>query len=544
MKVQVTVNNVRIIEPSILNENEYNIHNCEFEFTEEYNGLTKKAVFTNEANETYVETIVDDKCSIPTEVLKEKEHIKIGVYAYDVDNEELLLRYSPRPTEFYVHEGSYKEGENTTPPTPSEIEQLQAQITTNANNIEELTGDVVDINTELATINDDITNIKAEQLTQNEYIQANSNNIVDINGQIVDINQDIQDLEANKADKSEIPTKTSDLINDSDFVVDNNYVHTDNNFTDEDETQINQNASDIATLQSTKADKTEIPTKTSDLTNDSGFINKNVNDLVNYTLKTNTGSLIDLEINGTTYVITLSLKDVDGNVISTDTIDLPLESVVVGGSYDAVNKKIVLILENGNTVDIPVGDLIAGLQTEITSQNKLASDLVDDTNSGNKFVTTSEKQAWNAKYDKPVGGIPDTDLSSGVQTSLGKADTAIQEDDLTDYVKNTDYAAASKGGVVKSNNYYNAEISSSSGTIYCTTNTYTQYQGKENNAFISKGTLENVIAGKELVNKTYVDDIVGDIENILEELDIRKRGVVYEYKFKNNRNGTTHRQRL
>lgn len=171
----------------------------------------------------------------------------------------------------------------------------------------------------------------------------------------------------------------------------------------------------------------EIPTKTSDLENDSGFIDNTVNNLTNYTLKTNTGSLIDLEINSTTYVITLRLKDVDGNVISTDTVDLPLESVVVGGSYDSVNKKIVLTLENGNTVDILVGDLIAGLQTEITNNNKLASDLVDDTNSGNKFVTTSEKQTWNGKYNKPVGGIPKTDLSSAVQTSLGKADSALQE---------------------------------------------------------------------------------------------------------------------
>ena len=31
-----------------------------------------------------------------------------------------------------------------------------------------------------------------------------------------------------------------------------------------------------------------------------------------------------------------------------------------------------------------------------------------------------------AKYVKPSGGIPSTDLASGVQTSLGKADTALQ----------------------------------------------------------------------------------------------------------------------
>jgi len=175
----------------------------------------------------------------------------------------------------------------------------------------------------------------------------------------------------------------------------------------------------------------DVPTKTSDLTNDSGFIDNTVNNLINYTLKTNTGSLIDLEINSTTYVVTLSLKDIDGTVISTDTIDLPLESVVVSGRYDNTTKQVILTLENGSEVAFSVADLVAGLQTEITSQNKLASDLVDDSNSGNKFVTTSEKNTWNAKYDKPSGGIPDTDLSSAVQTSLGKADTALQEEIYT-----------------------------------------------------------------------------------------------------------------
>lgn len=168
-------------------------------------------------------------------------------------------------------------------------------------------------------------------------------------------------------------------------------------------------------------------TKTSDISNDSGFITKEVNNLTNYTLKTSTGSLIDLEVNSSTYVVTLTLKDVDGNTISTDSIDLPLESVVVSGSFDSVNKKIVLTLQNGNTIDIPVGDLVAGLQTEITSSNKIASDYVDDSNSGNKFVSTSEKNTWNNKYEKPSGGIPSTDMSSAVQTSLGKADTAIQD---------------------------------------------------------------------------------------------------------------------
>ena len=43
------------------------------------------------------------------------------------------------------------------------------------------------------------------------------------------------------------------------------------------------------------------------------------------------------------------------------------------------------------------------------------------------LVTTGEKYAWNAKYALPTGGIPLSDLSSAVQTSLGKADSAYQK---------------------------------------------------------------------------------------------------------------------
>ena len=51
------------------------------------------------------------------------------------------------------------------------------------------------------------------------------------------------------------------------------------------------------------------------------------------------------------------------------------------------------------------------------------------THTGNSdiHVTTSDKSAWNGKYDLPSGGIPKTDLAQAVQDSLGLADSAIQE---------------------------------------------------------------------------------------------------------------------
>ena len=150
--------------------------------------------------------------------------------------------------------------------------------------------------------------------------------------------------------------------------------------------------------------KPTVPTKVSDLDNDSGFIDNTVNDLTNYTLATDTGHSIDLSINTTTYIMTLALKNSAGTTISTDTVDLPLESVVVNGTYDSTNKKIVLTLQSGSTIDIPVGDLVSGLQTEITSNNKLSADLVDDTSTTNKFVTASDKTTWSGKQDALVSG--------------------------------------------------------------------------------------------------------------------------------------------
>lgn len=139
-----------------------------------------------------------------------------------------------------------------------------------------------------------------------------------------------------------------------------------------------------------------------------------------------TGSKVELSIDNSTYIMAINLKDKFDNIISSDTIDLPLESVVVNGSYDSQTKEVVLTLQNGSTIRFSVADLVSGLQSEITSTNKLNSDLVDDTSCTNKFVTINEKQNWNNKYEKPINGITKNDLDMSVQNSLNLADTSLQ----------------------------------------------------------------------------------------------------------------------
>lgn len=117
------------------------------------------------------------------------------------------------------------------------------------------------------------------------------------------------------------------------------------------------------------------------------------------------GASIVVSLNTTNYKITTILKDQNGNTLGTaQVIDLPIESVVVSGAYDSVNKKIVLTLQNGTKIDIPVGDLISGLQSEITVSNKLDADLVDDTNSTHKFVSTLAGLTGDVSISNPADG--------------------------------------------------------------------------------------------------------------------------------------------
>ena len=77
-------------------------------------------------------------------------------------------------------------------------------------------------------------------------------------------------------------------------------------------------------------------------------------------MKTHAKSL-EVSMNSSTYVLTFTLKDANGNTLSTQTVDLPSESAVVGGTYDNNNKRIVLLLQSGQTINVPVSDLVSGL---------------------------------------------------------------------------------------------------------------------------------------------------------------------------------------
>ena len=136
MKILVNKNYVIFDTNTKVNKKEFKATPLEFDFSEEYDGLTCKAIFSkipkNKDEEVtfYQQAIVDGECYKPYEVLDgEVECILIGVYGYEVEGEELVIRYSPEPKNLWLLEGSYYEGASTPEEiTPSQFEQYTAYL--------------------------------------------------------------------------------------------------------------------------------------------------------------------------------------------------------------------------------------------------------------------------------------------------------------------------------------------------------------------------------------------------------------------------------
>lgn len=128
-------------------------------------------------------------------------------------------------------------------------------------------------------------------LSSNDYTSTEKTKLANISsGAQVNVLEGIQKngttvTVTNKIANISVPTKTSDLTNDSNFAVDSSYVHTDNNYTTTDKNKLSNivagaqvnvietiKVNNTAQTVTSKAVNITVPTKTSDITNDSGFI--------------------------------------------------------------------------------------------------------------------------------------------------------------------------------------------------------------------------------------------------------------------------------
>lgn len=156
----------------------------------------------------------------------------------------------------------------------------------------------------------------------------------------------------------------------------------------------------------------------------------------------------NLTINGTTTTVdstTLQVKDKLIEVAHGNTTTLTTPAGLVAPKYDGTNSGALVFDSTGTAY---VGDVTlkdgnidvanSGLQPLATRTGLVGGNLVQYDSSaltlkdsGKKISDLATTSQVNAKYTKPSGGIPKTDLASDVQTSLGKADSALQANDIS-----------------------------------------------------------------------------------------------------------------
>ena len=199
------------------------------------------------------------------------------------------------------------------------------------------------------------------------------------------------------------------------------------------------------------------------------------------------------------YVLSVQLLDQDGNALGNEqTVDLPLESVVVNGSYDSQTKSIILTLDNGNTVTIPVGDLVSGLQTEITAQDPLSADLVADGTNNKVFTAAEQTKLSNIESGAQVNVNADWNAQSGDAQILNKPSIPTNTSDLNNdsgFITSSDIPAQ-----------VNADWDASSGAA--------QILNKPTIPASQVNSDWNAVSGKaEILNKPTIPSKTSDLQN-------------------------------
>ena len=184
MKLIVNKHSIELQKEELVNEGEYNVQKCLFEFSQEYSTLTKYATFTN-CNGSYKVVVVNNQCDIPIEILRDRETFTLGVYGYYAEDDELKLRLSPAPVYVTMERGSYVEDAmNTEKPTPTDLEQLQTQVTNNRNDIDTLKEKCINYDSEIEEIQQDIVEINGRIDTVVSETDAKIENIMALRGDI------------------------------------------------------------------------------------------------------------------------------------------------------------------------------------------------------------------------------------------------------------------------------------------------------------------------------------------------------------------------
>lgn len=229
-----------------------------------------------------------------------------------------------------------------------------------------------------------------------------------------------------------VPTKTSELTNDSDYVADANYVHSDNNYTTEDKNKLNSIAMDAEVNVQSDWDVTDStsdafiknkPTSLSDFTNDEGFIDNTVSNLANYYLKTETYSKTELD-QKVAELATIKIETVE-QLPDTGSSNIIYLVAKTGG---ATNNQYEEYVWTGSAFE-KIGDTTIDLSNYLQKDDSLDTTTVNFTTATTRAnVTSGDTMAvLMGKIAKYFGDLGDLAFKDGIESADLPSGSVVDE---------------------------------------------------------------------------------------------------------------------
>ena len=136
---------------------------CKFTFSEDWNGITKSATFFPVEGEPFTQTLVDDWCEVPHEVIK-APLFKVSVFGGELITTNIII--------INVVASGYVKGQTPKPPTPDVYAQILEKVT----QTEEIAESLVDGEKTRVANEENRVKVEAER-TDAENIRVDAENI-------------------------------------------------------------------------------------------------------------------------------------------------------------------------------------------------------------------------------------------------------------------------------------------------------------------------------------------------------------------------------
>lgn len=234
-------------------------------------------------------------------------------------------------------------------------------------------------------------------------------------------------------------------------------------------------------------------------------------------VKTHLSSLDELVDQNTKDIVNVTNRATNNterlNEKDTQIANINQEIETAKGRLDGHDTSIEDLLSDVGDIKTSIEDMEGELTQDIARVEEIANsayDLAEEAEiiakgraTGYVFDTIDDMEIWieEHKSELILGDnlyIRETNVPDFWWDGTSAQLLETQKVDLTEYIKDTDYATENKGGVIKLANWSSLDIDVS-GNLNAKKISYNDYLGAVDRSFISKGTLENVIVGKGLI---------------------------------------------